>query len=237
MSNNHEYRVSSIQHREFDIERRETRDKRLLIMKNSICETRETSDERLFFIQNSTCERRETSDKRLFFIQNSTCERRETSDKRLFFIQNSTCERRETSDKRLFFLQNEPNFKITQNYTTSIYTSGYDNYRLLFRPKNEPKRTQNEPNFSPKLASFFQNEPNFKPNSVKIGNLRPPNLSRSAFRFYSVFCVPCSVSFFVANDWLCFLPKIAVKWLAKNISSLCFLWQKNSLLRIKEKGL
>jgi len=53
-------------------------------------------------------------------------------------------------------MQNEPNFKITQNLTTSLYTSGYDNYWLISRPKNEPKRTQNEPNFDPKLGSFFK---------------------------------------------------------------------------------
>ncbi len=100
------------------------------------------------------------------------------------------------------------------------------------RPKNEPKRTQNEPNSyhgHPARGSSLsicgisryvnvcpsglsenerKNEPNFKPNSVKIGNLRRPTPSRNVFRFYSVFCVLCPVSFFVPimtiNCWQMF---------------------------------
>jgi len=85
----------------------------------------------------------------------SDIERRETSDKRLLIMKNSICETRETSDERLSFLQNEPNFKIAQNYISTCNTNTYGNIIALCSPKNEPKRTQNEPNFSPKLASFF----------------------------------------------------------------------------------
>jgi len=58
--------------------------------------------------------------------------------------------------KSHLFMQNEPNLKITQIYTSSYITSSYVNFWLLSHPKNEPKRTQNEPNFGPKLGSFFQ---------------------------------------------------------------------------------
>jgi len=48
------------------------------------------------------------------------------------------------------------------------------------RARNKNKIMQNEPNFSPKLASFSSNEPNFKPNYVKIGNLKGKKLTRNA---------------------------------------------------------
>jgi hypothetical protein len=57
--------------------------------------------------------------------------------------------------KSHLFLQNEPNFKITLNDISTSIKGTYDNFLALFSRKNEPKRTQNEPNFSPKLASFF----------------------------------------------------------------------------------
>jgi len=53
-------------------------------------------------------------------------------------------------------MQNEPNLKNDQMRVTAYYRSAYGNFLTFFRPKNEPKRTQNEPNFSPKLALFFQ---------------------------------------------------------------------------------
>ncbi len=53
------------------------------------------------------------------------------------------------------FLQNEPNFKIIHIYTSVFNRTGYGNFPHLFLRKNEPKRTQNEPNFSPKLGLFF----------------------------------------------------------------------------------
>ncbi len=129
--------------------------------------------------------------------------------------------------KSALFLQNEPNFKNTSIYISTCNTSCYGNFSNFFRQKNEPKRTQNEPNFSPKLASFFLNKPNFKPNSVKIGNLQRTILSETVYPFCSEFCVLCSVFFlppiFVANNWLCFSTKIAVKWHAKIFLSLCSL--------------
>jgi len=138
--------------------------------------------------------------------------------------QNSICKRRETSDERLFIMQNEPNFKNGEMNVTALITKSSENLYLCSKAENEPKRTQNEPNFSPKLASFLLNKPNFKPNSVKIGNLQRTILPRTV---YSVFCVLCSVfflpPFFVANNWLCFSPKIAVKWHAKN-NNVLTLW-------------
>jgi len=112
--------------------------------------------------------------------------------------------------KSNLFLQNKANLKNDQKGVTTYKTKSSDNFRYFSRPKNKAKRTQNEPNFGPKLALFFLNKPNFKPTYVKIGNLRRPTLSRSDFRFYSVFCVLSPVSFFMTDNWLCFSPKIAV---------------------------
>jgi len=58
--------------------------------------------------------------------------------------------------KSTLFMQNEPNFKNARIYISAYNTSGYINFQLISRPKNEPKRTQNEPNFSSKLALFSQ---------------------------------------------------------------------------------
>jgi len=59
--------------------------------------------------------------------------------------------------KNNLFLQNEPNYKIAQIYTNACDTRRYKIYVLKSTPKNEPKRTQNEPNFTPILA-LFHNE-------------------------------------------------------------------------------
>jgi len=52
-------------------------------------------------------------------------------------------------------MQNEPNLKNDQNDIIACNRGGYGNFPTFFHPQNEAKRTQNEPNFSPKLASFF----------------------------------------------------------------------------------
>jgi len=57
--------------------------------------------------------------------------------------------------KSNIFLQNEPKFKIALIYTSACNINSYGNLIAFSRPKNEPKRTQNEPNFSPILGSFF----------------------------------------------------------------------------------
>jgi len=57
--------------------------------------------------------------------------------------------------KSTLFMQNKPNLKNAQIYISACNRSGYDVFRLIFRRKNKAKRTQNEPNFSPKLALFF----------------------------------------------------------------------------------
>ncbi len=77
-------------------------------------------------------------------------------------------------------MQNEPNFEITRNDISTCNRNTYGILIAFLSPKNEAKRTQNEPNFSPKLASFSSNEPNFKPNYVKIGNLKGKTLTRNA---------------------------------------------------------
>jgi len=69
-------------------------------------------------------------------------------------------------------MQNEPNFKIDQINVSACNKRDYGIFRILLRPKNEPKRTQFKPNFEPKLALFCSNKPNFKPNSVKIGKFK-----------------------------------------------------------------
>jgi len=112
-------------------------------------------------------------------------------------------------------MQNKANSPSVKYDTTAYSTRTYKIFVLKSTPKNKAKQTQNEPNFSPKLALFSRNEPNFKPNSVKIGNLYRLNISKSVFRFYSVSCVLRSVSSFMSNNWLCLSPKFAVKWHTK----------------------
>ncbi len=53
-------------------------------------------------------------------------------------------------------MQNEPNLKNDQIDITTCNINSYGNLITFSRSKNEPKRTQNEPNFSSKLGSFFQ---------------------------------------------------------------------------------
>jgi len=65
-------------------------------------------------------------------------------------------QRRESSiQNRASSLQNEPNFRNDQMNVTSLLVRSNDDFPTFYRPKNEPKRTQKEPNFRPKLASFF----------------------------------------------------------------------------------
>jgi len=52
-------------------------------------------------------------------------------------------------------MQNEPNLKNYEMIVTTCITNSYGNLIAFSCQKNEPKRTQNEPNFSPKLALFF----------------------------------------------------------------------------------
>jgi len=92
--------------------------------------------------------------------------------------------------KSHLFLQNKANFKITRNDISTYNTYTYGNLIAFFIPKNKAKQSQFKPNFSSKLALFSRNEPNFKPNSVKIGSLYRLTISKSVFRFYSVFFVP-----------------------------------------------
>jgi len=77
-------------------------------------------------------------------------------------------------------MQNEPNLKITQIYTSSYITSSYVNLWLLSHPKNEPKRTQNEPNFGPKLGSFFPELALFSPSVTAKAGGKTQNTKASA---------------------------------------------------------
>ncbi len=72
---------------------------------------------------------------------------------------------------RNLIMQNKAKLQDAKMNVSNDITKGYENLRPFSRPKNKAKQTQNEPNFSPKLALFLSNEPNFKPNYVKIGNL------------------------------------------------------------------
>jgi hypothetical protein len=56
--------------------------------------------------------------------------------------------------KKNKIMQNEPNLKNDRIYTSTCDKGSYGNLIAFFRRKNEAKRTQNEPNFSPKLGSF-----------------------------------------------------------------------------------
>jgi len=154
-------------------------------------ETRETSHGTL-----ETCIQHRESD----------IERRETSDKRLFFMQNSICETRETSDKRLFKMQNEPNFKIDQINTSTCKTNGYGNFLTFFHRKNEPKRTQNEPNFSPILASFYGKIFAF---ANKCDELKPPR-RLSGVNCYlpiiEIFVLRTKLKILILRDGLDILP-------------------------------
>jgi len=57
--------------------------------------------------------------------------------------------------KSNLFMQNKANFKNDQMPVTAYYRSGYGNYGLIFRRKNKAKQSQFKPNFSPKLALFY----------------------------------------------------------------------------------
>jgi len=57
--------------------------------------------------------------------------------------------------KSNLFMQNKANFKNDKIYISTCIINGYDNLRLIYRPKNKAKQTQNKANFSPKLGSFF----------------------------------------------------------------------------------
>jgi hypothetical protein len=96
-------------------------------------------------------------------------------------------------------MQNKANSPSVQDDTSTLITKTYKIFSCFLSPKNKAKQSQFKPNFRPILASFFSNKANFKHNSVKMGNLRQHTLSRNLFRFYSVFCVLCPVSFFVPN--------------------------------------
>jgi len=71
--------------------------------------------------------------------------------------------RKITYEKINLFMQNEPNFRKSQvnlSYLIIRYYVQMDTWSIR---KNEPKRTQNEPNFSPKNDPTNPNEPNSKP--------------------------------------------------------------------------
>jgi len=53
-------------------------------------------------------------------------------------------------------MQNKANFKNAQMNTSAYNRMGYGNFLNFCRRKNKAKQSQNEPNFSPKLALFFQ---------------------------------------------------------------------------------
>jgi hypothetical protein len=95
-----------------------------------------------------------------------------------------------TARKSYLFLQNKANLKQLYEFITAYPTSTYKIFVFKNTPKNKAKQSQFKPNFSSKLALFSRNEPNFKPNSVKIGSLYRLTISKSVFRFYSVFFVP-----------------------------------------------
>ncbi len=57
--------------------------------------------------------------------------------------------------KSNLFMQNKANLQNAEMNVTPLLTKGYENLRTFCRSKNKAKQTQNKPNFSPKLASFF----------------------------------------------------------------------------------
>ena len=46
----------------------------------------------------------------------------------------------------ILFMQNKANFKNAQMNVSFVYTKDYEDFYLFRCGKNEPKRTQNEPN-------------------------------------------------------------------------------------------
>jgi len=90
-------------------------------------------------------------------------------------------------------LQNEPNIKIAEMIVTACIIISYSIFRLAFLRKNEPKRTQNEPIFRPKLASFFpilalfhKEIFAFAKNLIRFADLQSKNAEHSCgrIRFY-----------------------------------------------------
>jgi hypothetical protein len=72
------------------------------------------------------------------------------------------------------FCSNKPNFRKSQMNVNKVSTSDYDKMDTWSIRKNEPKRTQNEPKFSPKNDPTNPNEPKTNPISEPIyKNYRP----------------------------------------------------------------
>ncbi len=117
-------------------------------------------------------------------------------------------------------MQNKANLQNSEMNVSTSKTSYYENFRTFCSRKNKAKQSQNkanlkndEMNVTPLLTKGYENLLTFclRENKAKQTQNEPNFSSKLA-------------SFFPYR--LCFSPKIAVEWLAKNISYLCFLWQK-----------
>jgi len=108
--------------------------------------------------------------------------------------------------KSTLFLQNEPNYKITRNDISSYSINTYGNLIALESSKNEPKRTQNEPNFGPKLASFYGKIFAF---ANKCDELKPPR-RLSGVNCYlpiiEIFVLRTKLKILILRDGLDILP-------------------------------
>jgi hypothetical protein len=96
--------------------------------------------------------------------------------------------------KSTLFMQNEPNSPIVQDDTTALITRTYENLRLEISPKNKAKQSQNEPNFSSKLALFSPILALFWLTSSNYfsWNTRNPRLNNKYFYFICcIFRVLC----------------------------------------------
>ena len=124
--------------------------------------------------------------------------------------QNTPLHLSRTLYKSTLFMQNKANLKNDEMNLTTYITKDYEIFWPFCRRKNKANQSQNKPNLQNAkmnvthlLTSYYEN---FRPfsrrkNKANQSQFKPnfkPKLA-SVYRY-----------------WLCFSPKIAVKWLAKN---------------------
>jgi hypothetical protein len=145
--------------------------------------------------------------------------------------------------KSTLFLQNKANSPIVQNDTTLFSIRTYKIFVLKTSPKNEAKQSQNKANFGLKLASFFRELASVSPKiAVKCLPKYIISLCTLCPLWLKYFCGLCGKKDSQKMNMLVFYIKkltvlICVNMYLIFLSVFETLWQKYSILEIKEKGL
>ncbi len=111
---------------------------------------------------------------------------------RIMYQVSKTCKSSQNPARnKNFIMQNKANFKNAQINTSTCNIISYGNFLTFFRPKNKAKQTQNEPNFSPKLALFFPKLASFHNRIFAFANnLNLCQSAKSAIKIESVKKAP-----------------------------------------------